>query len=449
MQSIESLAASLRNLLAASNTIESDAPSSEFLQQVIDSQVFRPSESERMVYWFARYLTVRESIWEVIDQAVEGVGTESAELLQNQDWRYFIIAYSAACLLVRNDRLMLFKVAKHSVVQRKLNEAQPDYRIPRKQYTRIFSAYVDSQDALQIYRAIKIASTHRTTINDFQSDPEVGFLVERFPEFESWLDPRRRKYLKWFVAYLSHKWRRKGVVTLTRALSRTVEGFGRVASEFRTREHKRVTVDTRAAVQEILQPGDILITRHDHALTNLFLPGFWPHAALYVGFNADEAGRELIDSDSRINGWAGDCCVLEALKDGVHFRPLAETLDVDNFVVLRPELDRSTIGKAIARAVKHAGKPYNFDFDFFNEESLVCTEVIYRAYDGFDGIAFPLSERAGRYSLSAEDIIDYGASSGTFTAVAVFGPEPCSGQLVCDDRVRHIIEYSLIPDPSQ
>ena len=36
-----------------------------------------------------------------------------------------------------------------------------------------------------------------------------------------------------------------------------------------------------------LCPGDVLITRKEFALTNYFLPGFWPHAALYVGHETE------------------------------------------------------------------------------------------------------------------------------------------------------------------
>ena len=167
------------------------------------------------------------------------------------------------------------------------------------------------------------------------------------------------------------------------------EGFGRTASEINFQSTKRVTPEIRKSAASFLKPGDIIVTRHDRALTNLFLPGFWPHAALYIG-RPDDRQHYGIEIDwAREQRWKNNDCVLEALKDGVRFRPLDETLAVDNFAILRPTLSDTNIARAIERAVQHEGKLYNFDFDFFNSERLVCTEVIYRAYDGLEELQIP------------------------------------------------------------
>ncbi len=61
------------------------------------------------------------------------------------------------------------------------------------------------------------------------------------------------------------------------------------------RSEKRINTQIRQNLAGTLRPGDVLITRHDLVLTNLFLPGYWPHAALYIGTSEqrDELGIEI------------------------------------------------------------------------------------------------------------------------------------------------------------
>ena len=47
----------------------------------------------------------------------------------------------------------------------------------------------------------------------------------------------------------------------------------------------------REQLLQYLKPGDVFVTRHKYALTNLFLPGFWPHSAVYIG---SEQERDLL-----------------------------------------------------------------------------------------------------------------------------------------------------------
>ena len=124
------------------------------------------------------------------------------------------------------------------------------------------------------------------------------------------------------------------------------------------------------------------------------------------------------------------------------FRPLTDTLSVDAFVVIRPNLPGTTIEQAIDRAFSHEGKPYNFDFDFFNSDRLVCTELIYRSYDGLDGLKFPLTDRAGRKTLSAEDLLDPALDTDTFEPVAIFGVAGCEDDVKYGDKARDLLVTS-------
>jgi len=438
---LQTLADTVKGLIEAASLLKDDAPTESELQTIISRGKFRPMEDEAIAYWFARYLTVRESLWPVIDDVVEILeGTRSSN---DEELRYFLVGYAAVCVLIDIDRNMLFDVAHHSIIQRKLNEPFQELRIPRKQFTRVFEAFIEEKGALSLLDAMKFAKENRHKLLALSTDPEVGFIAERLPELETSLNPSKREYLRGAWAYVSHKWRRRGVVSVNNVLAGVIEGVGRAASDVYLAANKKVTDDIREAAGEFLRPGDIVVTRHALALTNLFMPGFWPHAALYVGTPRQRDALDVSVPGDKERLWTGPICTLEALKDGVRLRALSDTLSVDNFVILRPQVPAQTIRQAIERGIVHEGKMYNFDFDFFSSDRLVCTEVVYRSYDGLDDIQFPLTERAGRKTLSAEDLLDFALDSDAFEPVAIFGVEGCETEIVYGHNVRELLLASF------
>lgn len=176
-----------------------------------------------------------------------------------------------------------------------------------------------------------------------------------------------------------------------------------------------------------LEPGDVLLERREWYLSNLGLPGFWTHAALYVGtaeerrafFDdpevrafAREQGREDGDLEALLasagpayaRSAAPDAAghlprVLEAISEGVEFTTLEHSAAADSFAALRPRLAKRDRAVAVARAFGYAGRPYDFDFDFLTDSALVCSELVYKAYEpgaATVGVRFELESIAGR-----------------------------------------------------
>jgi hypothetical protein len=203
-----------------------------------------------------------------------------------------------------------------------------------------------------------------------------------------------------------------------------------------------------AQLRSQLRPGDVLITRKEFALTNYFLPGFWPHAALYVGHEADLESLRLAE-DFMFLSWlpvfrecgpTEDGRVLEALKDGVQLRCVTTPLSCDAIALVRPRLTRDEIRNALTRGFHFVGRPYDFDFDFSRSDRMVCTEVVYRSYEGVGGLRFALVRRAGRLTLSAEDLLQMALQQQGFEIVGAYAPGLATDCQWAGDAVRVLQE---------
>lgn len=403
---------------------------------------FKPDEDQHLRAWFARYLTARSGLLETIGDLrplalPDRWESKSAIVDEAMQLKCFAIAYAAACLLVQAARFLVGEIATHKITQRKLNEASPAHRIPSRQYTIIYRSMTHPVNAWRINEAVNFADAHRADLEALADDPMMKPVLGYIQSAEDALRVGVTRYFRARLRYRWHSWRRRRATAVQRAMFGIMESFGRLVADKRYwGDDHPMDREVFDALLELLKPGDVIVMRHDHTLTNLFLPGFWPHVALHMGTESERKSLGVSFDEDRSRRAADPARVLEAKKDGVRFRPLAETLLVDSVAIIRPTLDSSDIAEAISRAASHEGKLYNFDFDFFNDEKLVCTEVVYRAYDGVGSMHFDLSARGGRMTISAEDLLDMAVEGQGFEPVAVFGAPGCEKKLVQGPRAR-------------
>lgn len=189
-------------------------------------------------------------------------------------------------------------------------------------------------------------------------------------------------------------------------------------------DRRLISDEQIARATALMRPGDIIVERRNWYLSNVGLPGFWPHTALYVGtreqvsaefgaeFNAGlaaaapEASRAWAQRDA-----AGHPLrILEAVSEGVVFTSTEHSLGADFAAAIRPELDEAERGELLKHAFRYFGRPYDFDFDFRSDRSIVCSELVYKAYGSAASersAELPLESILGRPVLSPNTLVSH------------------------------------------
>ena len=190
------------------------------------------------------------------------------------------------------------------------------------------------------------------------------------------------------------------------------------------------------AMRARMEPGDIIVARKNWYLSNVGLPGFWPHAELYLGspeeldayfadadlpahlenFQAERFSEHLASSwpqawrayERAPDHHGSTHRVIEAISEGVVFSTLERAAGADYVGVLRPRRSKAAKARAILRAFGYWGRPYDFNFDFMTDSTLVCTELVFKSWEreqGYDGLELKLVEMMGRDTLPANELV--------------------------------------------
>jgi hypothetical protein len=198
------------------------------------------------------------------------------------------------------------------------------------------------------------------------------------------------------------------------------------------RPDRRLISDAQLAeLKAKLEPGDIILERRNWYLSNIGLPGFWPHAALYVGSQKQILSALGGDADVKqamgsLNehfakhypkAWASlaerdhgghEHCVIEAVSEGVSSASIEHSCAADYVAVLRPRVKPLLRARAIERALVYWGRPYDFNFDFATDDQVVCSELVMKAYESSSdgpGLAVPYVELVGRRAVPPTEIV--------------------------------------------
>ncbi|MDD9934557.1 MAG: YiiX/YebB-like N1pC/P60 family cysteine hydrolase [Myxococcales bacterium] len=339
--------------------------------------------------------------------------------------RSFLVGYTALVVQTRALASLEKAIGDNRSVESLLNDPRPELGIGKDTYRRLKWRLTDPQTLLRLNAGrlhLKLLQT-AGVLGEQVEEPLIAHaragydalwrILGRQPELfgDNPLEYLESQAFKaWFPV-------QKGVA----------EGMGNLRV---TGRENFVTPELLQALQGELEPGDILLERRNWYATNVGLPGFWPHAALYVGtpeeqdaFFADEVDRAAtggvapsaylkqslpeLRAAFEVPDQGHPPRVIEAIAEGVTLTSLEHSGNADYLAVLRPRLDKAARLAALVRAYGFFRRPYDFNFDFVTDQALVCSELVYKAYEpgpGKPGVDFALSKAGGRWVLPPNDM---------------------------------------------
>lgn len=396
---------------------------------------YRPADDDEMRRMLASYLSLRAALIRTVwyYERHNQLAEETLRL------RALLLHHTAAAVLYDYSARFVLAFEASEAAQRKLNEGEPRWGLAPGVYDRI---RLNLANMAHRQWLVKEWATYHATLPRWEAagmgpaaGSPYGLFHARIAEAGKRTADLGDRILDYKVAtawselrqfFGRHYYRASATVS-------TLVGDAKIRAP--RDGASLITPELVEALRPMLRPGDVLIERRNWYLSNAFLPGYWPHSALYLGSPAELTALGLGD-DPVVGAWleSGDredeyghaLRVIEAVSEGVIFTSLEHSVgEADAVVVLRPRISDEERRAAIVRAISHAGKPYDFDFDFFSSDRLVCTELVYRAFG--DAVNLPLVEIMGRQTLPAIGFVEAWARGEDWDFVAMLDGNEATG----------------------
>ena len=375
---------------------------------------YTPDEELELRAMFRSYLAYRDALLRMMAN-YGGFRSLREPSLQA---RCFLVGYGAGTVLYATG-LNLVTGYGDETIRKKLNEPDPAWGLPAGKFDEVLAS-VSSDRVANTFT--EMAAWYASRRGEWEArrvfaPEDLSWLAERIArETEAarafGIDRNRARFDQLLRRVKADAY---DPVYAAQSLVSTWIGDTRLVGRPSFISHQQVK-----SIQPLLRPGDILLERRNWFASNAFLPGFWPHAALYVGTPADLEKLGLLRRGADGTWSASDLCVtkhladylrpahdgepntvVESVSEGVIFNSLTESMGADYVAVLRPRVPDAQKAAALLRAFSHVGKPYDFEFDFSSSDKLVCTELVYQSYEGLLRLDPYMQQIVGRPAIPA------------------------------------------------
>ncbi|MDK9718913.1 MAG: YiiX/YebB-like N1pC/P60 family cysteine hydrolase [Trichlorobacter sp.] len=336
-----------------------------------------------------------------------------------------MMSLSSAFLLYDNYLLSVSLFEGDAKLRRLLNEADPGYAVKSAALAKVTLSYNSINNRSRVRRAIKFyeKETKRFT-QVVEANPETAYinlLIKQSPSYSmvrTWspfyVVGRKVGFLGGVTEDTLSGLERHGISLFSMV-------FGNAVGLVETRKGKLYRKPpVREQLTGALQAGDVLLEKTPFRLTDKLIPGYWGHAAVWIG--TEKELRELGIWDNplvkryhdQIHQGRG---VVEALRSGVEMNPLDQFMNIDSVGVLRKQnISRDDRVRVILQSLRQVGKPYDFNFDVESKERVYCSKLVYLTYSG---VEWPTKKSLGRTTFTPDDVANR-ALAGDFRLVLFY-----------------------------
>lgn len=337
-----------------------------------------------------------------------------------------MLSLSSAMLLYDNYLLAVSLFEGDSKLRRILNERDPGYAVTSAALAKVTLNYNSISNRARVRKAIKFYERESSRFKQtLEQNPENNYLNLLITQ-----SPSNSMVRKWSPFYVIG--RKLGF--LTGITTDTLTGmeregvslfsmvFGNAVGLVETRKGKLYkNSDVLAVVSSSLKAGDILLEKTPFRLTDKLIPGYWGHAAVWIGTETELKELGIWDNPLVVrhrDEIREGRLVVEALRSGVEMNTIQHFLNIDSFGILRrPDQSREVRANTVIQALRQVGKPYDFNFDVESKERVYCSKLVYLSFSGID---WPTKRALGRTTFTPDDVAVRAANNGPLQLVTFY-----------------------------
>ena len=336
-----------------------------------------------------------------------------------------MLSLSSAFLLYDNYLLAISLFEGDAKLRRLLNEADPGYAVQSAALAKVTLSYNSINNRSRVRKAIKFYERESKrlggTLAASETSAYLNLLIKQSPSYSmvrTWspvyVVGRKVGFLGGVTEDTLAGLERNGTSLLSMV-------FGNAVGLVETRKGKLYRMKpVRGQLNETLQAGDILLEKTPFRLTDKLIPGYWGHAAIWIGTEPELRELGIWDDPlvkrfhSQIREGRG---VVEALRSGVEMNRIEQFVNIDSIGVLRKQqLSKEERSKVILQSLRQVGKPYDFNFDVESKGRVYCSKLVYLAYSG---VEWPTKKSLGRTTFTPDDVATR-ALAGDFRLVLFY-----------------------------